>query len=697
MKIYEENPFETIRWEEDREHLFWLPPFFEKLERNRCAYLIGTRGAGKTTILKALDWKQRLTNKSLQMQVKDVQKEELFSKRYIGIYLDVGKKYILDDFYEWLFKGDYSNESIWQEIGQLFSFYIEYLSIFHLIEAIEGLKYHRIVNYSPEDELTAVEEILKLRPEIKERLSVKNGIYNLEDIKYSIKQIYENIWNNSRKFESQTKSEVTSAFQIGTILEELSKPLLNLCKSDSKEFFLKICIDSVDNLRSEFIHALNTLIASQEEHTSFIFASTHQFIDTETTFIHNHPLSTDDREIINIDEFYQKIPNFDLFIHEVTRLRFEKILGHSNFQVDLKNILGVYSINELLDFEFKKTISPEGKKFADYVRNEFSVQWNILMKSIKREPLNENSNKKTSKSEKAKNIVKPKNNRAPPYIQAYLTDKLKINLEDYVGNVEKFRILTQTEYSKKTPSAMLAICYDDRFPSRLSVPYAGYKIVRSLSDSNIRDFIRQMRCIYKNSSHKNEKFLRSKISYYVQKKSILEASLEKFAEINQGPSYAVEIKNMVQILGQITHILQTRASDALKITERGIFIIDYSSIRTKDERQLLQKIIFKASVNKYYIKVFDPVQNPINKEIVLQKIRLHCLFAPYFNFSYRPPTKGWAYELEIDPSELLNICNSPLRDDDKKQAQRLLTKIPQRSLTGKQLTLLNWEKYDRIF
>ena len=56
VEVTSKNPFHVNRWEDEQEHLFWLPPIFDKLEENRCVFLIGTRGAGKTTMLKALDW-----------------------------------------------------------------------------------------------------------------------------------------------------------------------------------------------------------------------------------------------------------------------------------------------------------------------------------------------------------------------------------------------------------------------------------------------------------------------------------------------------------------------------------------------------------------------------------------------------------------------------------------------------------------
>ncbi len=661
------NPFATDRWEDERDHLFWLPSSFEKLERNRCVYLIGTRGAGKTTILKALDWNERLTNKSLQNQIREKNGEDLFSKHFVGIYIDVGKKYILKNFYSWLKKEHSSIDTIVVERGRLFSLYIEYLAIFNLIEAIEGLRNEKIIKYLPSQEQRVINTILKVRPEIKNFIRTNGEYYILEDIRLAIKKIYEKIWNDSQITDSGTLSNELPNLQIGLVLGELSKPLLGLCNTKTEKYIVKVCIDSVESLDLELIRSLNTLIATHEEHTTFVFASTHEFIDTESTFVPDHPLTQDDRDIITLEKFYDE---FLTFVEGVTRLRFEKVLEHSSFDVEIKKILGDYSLNRLLDYELKKTISVEYQDFAKSVQNDFSKKWNRLLKSVGKEA--------------------PKD---PPYIEAYLTKKLNINLDKYFNKMNEFSILHSSQYRKKQRSAMLCLCYDSEYPSNLSVPYAGYRMVLNMSDSNIRDFIRQMRNIYDVSIHKREKFLENTVPLEIQKKGIRTASEVKYSEIERGSSYAIEISNMVRVLGNITHILQTTSQDALRITERGTYIIDYLKLPTQEKRENLHKIIFTASVNKYYINVVDVILNPNDRSIVSQKIRLHRLFAPLFDFSYISTNTGREYEMEINPNDLLEICDTPLKEDFREIADRMSKRITP-GVNGGQKTLLNWHTND---
>jgi hypothetical protein len=79
-----DSPFSQNRYEYEQKHFFFLPKkIFDNLERPIPVYLIGSRGSGKTTFLKSLNWHERLTNRSLKRQLK----QEVFAGKYIGTYL----------------------------------------------------------------------------------------------------------------------------------------------------------------------------------------------------------------------------------------------------------------------------------------------------------------------------------------------------------------------------------------------------------------------------------------------------------------------------------------------------------------------------------------------------------------------------------------------------------------------------------
>lgn len=64
------NPFRPTRYEHHSKPLLWLSNQARQLEGESSYYISGTRGSGKTSLLKALHWKERLDNKALRDQLK---------------------------------------------------------------------------------------------------------------------------------------------------------------------------------------------------------------------------------------------------------------------------------------------------------------------------------------------------------------------------------------------------------------------------------------------------------------------------------------------------------------------------------------------------------------------------------------------------------------------------------------------------
>lgn len=632
MATLNKNPFYLNRWEDEKNHLFWLPPLFDKFEENRSFFLIGTRGAGKTTLLKALDWRERLNNKSLQKQLsKNNLDGNYFSNQFIGVYIDLGKQYVLNSFYSQLGNINKSEEIIEYIKGSFFSQYIEYIVIFDLIECMEYFRYNGIFKYKPYQEQEIVKEIFSLSPDLLFVLKNNDVVdYNkklmLTDLKIAVKLMYESIWNNSFNNFGHVDG---SPQQIGKILGDLSECLLSLCNDDNNKWSIKVCIDSIESLTLYQQKALNTLIAAQHVQTSFIFASTHSNINFESTFIINHPLTKDDVELIKLDDYYGDDVIFGKFINEVTRLRFENYLGFFREDIDIKNILGIYTINSILDNELSKTISPGLLQFKQYVINDFSQKW-----------------KKMNKSQDI------------PYVQAYVTDKMKINLNDYVDKEDDFKVLLKSTYEKRRVMAMLCLLYEHEKGRLNSIaPFAGYKMIIRMSERNIRDFLRQMYNIFEICDNDCELFFKNTLSIDIQKQAINAASVKKYDEIANESSYSRDIKNLVNFLGEFTHRLHTNAIEALRMPERGIFVVDYRKIKNLNDRAKLRDIIERAYTSKYYIYMKDTKIDPQNMDVLQHKFHLHRLFAPYFWFSYRRPDSGPQYEINLNPIELLKICN----------------------------------------
>jgi hypothetical protein len=75
------NPFRPTRFEHQEHPLIWLSPNVKYLEGLKSLYIAGTRGSGKTSLLQAVNWRERLNNKTLRDQISDDDQPD-----YVAVY-----------------------------------------------------------------------------------------------------------------------------------------------------------------------------------------------------------------------------------------------------------------------------------------------------------------------------------------------------------------------------------------------------------------------------------------------------------------------------------------------------------------------------------------------------------------------------------------------------------------------------------
>src|SRR3546814_18023900 len=66
------NPFKPTRFEHEQNPLIWVSPHVAHLEADKSVYVTGTRGSGKTSLLQAINWHERLNNSVLRKQIDEV-------------------------------------------------------------------------------------------------------------------------------------------------------------------------------------------------------------------------------------------------------------------------------------------------------------------------------------------------------------------------------------------------------------------------------------------------------------------------------------------------------------------------------------------------------------------------------------------------------------------------------------------------
>jgi energy-coupling factor transporter ATP-binding protein EcfA2 len=672
------SPFQYNRWETDEDHLIWLPPEFPEWEKKRCVFITGSRGSGKTTLLKGFEWYQRLYNKSLRNQLGS----DPFEKSYIGVYLNM-LDFITAHFVNWPTRKYDMNDIQWEEENaRVFSLYMEYQILQLLTRAIQGLRGEQILKFSIRYEREAASRVLLERPEIRIWLPKNITDPRLGDLRLCFKRMNENIRACAIRGNDLQPENGYPTLQLGKMLEEVAGILLGLCsqrESDmnsntekiSRKWTLKVCIDQAESPEHYQQKAINTMIARQETgDVSFAIASLEGRIDISGTYIPRHPLTDADRMHQSLDEIYEKSSRFHEFITAVSELRFGRFIGKNDIVVDLKNVLGEWDINALLYPKLKKSESEEVRNFIGVAKKNKGIRFFDLKRKelpLEQLELSEIKERKDNLAELSEFLPEGKEDEDRldifPFYQTYLAKKLNLKLPHEESEEYEIRAQKSREIRKKMVAAMLCLCRE----FNCKIPYGGYYMVISMSDSCIRDFLRQMHEIYLTENTTARNFVKRKISPLKQEKAIHNASNSRYAGISTtAPYHVLEVRNLIDSLGKITAEIQSAYFDqsSLKTVEKGRFSIKYSSMKEDDSRNL--RDILSIAKDCHYIKIIGNIDN--EKEILF---RLHRLFAPHFGFSYR----GAYSNVVLDGEDLLRLCTEKNESERQKIIDNVVSKI----------------------
>ena len=663
------SPFQYQRWESDDEHIIWIPPEFEEWEGKRSVYITGLRGTGKTTLLKGLEWSERLTNESLKDQIDG----DPFEKRYIGVYLTM-PDYITKDFIDYPPRKDEYNEIQWnEEKARIYSLFIEYQILQLFIGAIQGLRGENILKYFPEQEVEIIKEILLERPEINNYFSDEKNEIRLNDLKLYFKIMHENILSYANEKIKLPKG-VYPVLQMGKMLEEIvgflinflyiSEKSLNNENTKIKRWTLKVCIDQFESLEHYQQKSINTMVARQETgNVSYAIASLYGNIDINSTFIPQHYLECADREHYNLEKIYSNRIKFHELITSVTNLRFKKFTGINNVSVDLKYLLGEWDINAILFFVLKNSENKKTRELIDKARKNIGIKFfDFKRKNLPLYQLEDSTNE-----EKLDGLIPEEKNYSdiPPLYQTYLVEKLNLKLPHEESEIYEIKAQKSAEIRKKMAAAMICLCKEYGIKK---VPYAGYNMVISMSDQCIRDFLRQMHEIYIIENISVEKFVEQQINIKNQIQALHNASEKRYSGIgNYTPYYVSEVLNLVDSLGKITADIQSAYKDpsSLRNTEKGRFIVEFSYMDSEEDKKHL-KTILNIARDSHYIKIYEEDSDDLRI-----KFRLHRLFAPRFGYSYRGAYSDVSIKKDKFGNDLLKLCLSK----DEKERDRIINKI----------------------
>src|SRR5258708_28532967 len=294
------SPFSLARFEYEPVHLYYLPGKFMALQQFKPAYVIGSRGTGKTTLLNSLNWEEQLTN----LEVKRQLRSSFIERRYIGIYLRA-PRFQCDKFEAWLSRHD---ESI---RAAIFSTYFDLAWLEVLANALAELLARGVLSAPPSDEYSTTRSALQRFPELvtdapdlddcsfkQFSAVVRNRREQLEDLA---------LWKSPVEYDSLARRYPLRHLGefgriMGTYLAEFcDRNTLSQEGDGHRKWHFKVCVDEAEYLSSFQRLVINSIVRLASIPVSYVIAYVRAPDDPSATLLPNMSLQEADRYFVKLD------------------------------------------------------------------------------------------------------------------------------------------------------------------------------------------------------------------------------------------------------------------------------------------------------------------------------------------------------------------------------------------------------------
>lgn len=605
--IADTSPFSLARFEYEQEHMYFLQRrLFERLELQKPVYLVGSRGTGKTTLLKALSWSERLANKSLQRQLSGQ------DARYIGVYLKL-PEIQLGLISRWATSVEQGTQA------NIFAHYIDLVWIEELLRAISEYAVAGRIDLPARDER---ECMLTIFGEYRSIFSLKDAPpQTLRELARSLRLRREDLEMCASTGVSPQDAvrQLRLLDHVGEFGRKIAEHLGRLCNqgagssADTPPWTFKVCMDEGECLDDFQQLVMNTMLRLSKAPLFFVVSFVSSPSDATTTLIHGLSLQQADRELVPLDDLTET--EFRELVEGVASVRVQHLTGEPSCRFSASRILGSIDINALLLGILRESVSPDAKALLERAKT-------MALLPTFDEALDENAGRRT------RNGV-----TAPPIYQTYLIDKLQLTPPDTNTNWKR-RKQESAELRKKLVAAYLSICNDINAEPR----YASAEILLQVSDKCVRDYLGQLHEIYQIAGMSLPKFLEGPIDVRTQDRAIKSASRKKYESLPLfGVNSPAETLAVVDGLSKLTSQLQKKSPTDrhLKSSERGLFVVNFGSPPVDGSGQLLRSV--REAAEAGFLRVRNASTNPL-------VFRVHTSLSPKYGFSYR----GAYYQTPLD-------------------------------------------------
>jgi energy-coupling factor transporter ATP-binding protein EcfA2 len=355
------SPFSTGKWEyESTLHFFYLESDeYSKLAQTRKhCFLVGHRGTGKTTLLKALDWEERIQNTSLYEELDG----KPFNDGIVGAYITL-KEASLTLFDDWLCD---SNRSVYHIIVS------SYLRAICLQEAAKAVRHisKSMPNYSllGESQVTNSigEEFFEWAADVLTIESVQFGteVKTFRSIEQIASLLSDYLFDQAT-FTALSPESIMAALRLRKFQGIVNRLFLGFANylsslSDDRLWHFRLCLDEGEYLSDRAKMSVRTMVRECES-PMYLIVSALRDLGT-STISDGVDLTLDDRHVINLDN--RGKAEMQNLIQGIAKVRL-KAAGIPTPSFQLRSLLGKPDLNELL-LAHKPG---ENGRYRDFVRH----------------------------------------------------------------------------------------------------------------------------------------------------------------------------------------------------------------------------------------------------------------------------------------------------------------------------------------
>lgn len=628
------SPFAAKRYEYEGDHVYYLPPApFGQLEGPVPNLIVGTRGTGKTTLLRALNWEERLYNSSLQTQLRG----KPFEARYIGLYfkLPTVQLSLLE---RWL--SDEPDE----DYAALLNFHLDLAWLEDLGRAVSHLSTAGLISITAADDARFTEAFRDL-------WSRYRGCVELFGAPSDTREIFALMHPMRRALERLARAgapvaDVLDLFpagapgSFGRTIGSLASRALS--EGDAADWSFRVCMDEGEVLTLRQQRAVNTALRLAEWPVFPVVAYVSRPLDVTTTFLTNQTLQLADRQILLLDEM--RDPDFRKLVEGVANARIKQIGGPPSLST--RKLLGDLDLNGLL---------------LRILRTSESVEAEALL----------------AEAQAQMNSDDP--HTAPPIYETYLRRHRRELVGATGDSPRDVRRRSSTTYRKQMVGAYLTIC--KQFGKRPL--FASSEMLLQLCDRCVRDFLWQMDALFRAANVDIQSFAATTLEVATQDSAFREASNSKMALFQERVvSAPAEANQVVDGLARTTHEIQSlgRNYEQLRSPERGIF--SYRLLPgERAEDSASNAAVIRGAAEAGYLRIL-----PSDPGVL--RFRVHASLAPKYRFSYR----GAYYDVSpLEASEIASLREASGEDSLSRAIAQLVARLTGRRV-GKNVGQMSLEE-----